>query len=412
MKNKNTKIEDNFSSHLIHVVGAGQLCAWGSLYYSFPQFATEMQNELGWGKSAIYSGASLGMVISAICSYPVGAAIDRGQGRWVISIASLLIGLTLVFWANVTNLNSFYLVSIFMGAFQAGVLYEAAFAFVSNVVTSNKIRSSITVITLWGGFASTVFLPSEQFLIDQIGWRSTLYFFSGINIFWAIVYFFALRNYQNISIDTKFQDSISRKIQINKAVLLAIKNRVFWFLLIALTLHSIIFTVFIFHAYPILLEKGLSSVDSVKVLMVLGPIQVLARALIDKFANHVPIRWIGSIFAIIFPMVFAAIVLVNSSNLYWFMFLVACYGLSNGVFTIVRGLVVPEMLSRNAYGSINGLLTAPTLIARAIGPGLAASIWMINESYDDVLLLVIVLSSIFVIAFWMAARLSVQSVSH
>jgi hypothetical protein len=37
----------------------------------------------------------------------------------------------------------------------------------------------------------------------------------------------------------------------------------------------------------------------------------------------------------------------------------AFYGGANGIITIVRGLMVPEMISRDAYGAINGALLAP-----------------------------------------------------
>ena len=67
---------------------------------------------------------------------------------------------------------------------------------------------------------------------------------------------------------------------------------------------------------------------------------------------------------------------------------------------------MPEMVSRQAYGAINGLITIPMMIARAVGPGVAASLWMLHQSYQDVLMLVILVSLTFAIAFWSAAWIS------
>src|SRR3546814_17550506 len=63
----------------------------------------------------------------------------------------------------------------------------------------------------------------------------------------------------------------------------------------------------------------------------------------------------------------------------------ACYGAANGMLTIVRGLAVPEMVSREAYGAINGALVAPMNVMQAIAPLLAAWIWSATGGDDAVL---------------------------
>ncbi len=44
------------------------------------------------------------------------------------------------------------------------------------------------------------------------------------------------------------------------------------------------------------------------------------------------------------------------------------YGASNGVLTIVRGIVPAELFGRTAFGSTLGSLAAPSLVARAVAP--------------------------------------------
>ena len=75
------------------------------------------------------------------------------------------------------------------------------------------------------------------------------------------------------------------------------------------------------------------------------------------------------------PPVFPAVALI-----------VATYGAANGIMTIVRGLVVPEMLTRDAYGAINGALTVPTIVAKAAAPFGAALLWAASGSYVSVLI--------------------------
>ena len=76
--------------------------------------------------------------------------------------------------------------------------------------------------------------------------------------------------------------------------------------------------------------------------------------------------------------------------------------------TIVRGLVVPEMLTRDAYGAINGALALPTMLAKAFAPLGAAMLWAASGSYVSVLIALVAGSVLLVVAFWLAAILAAR----
>jgi hypothetical protein len=76
--------------------------------------------------------------------------------------------------------------------------------------------------------------------------------------------------------------------------------------------------------------------------------------------------------------------------------------------TIVRGLVVPEMLTRDAYGAISGALALPMMVAKACAPFGAAMVWAASGSYVSVLLALVAGSVLLVVAFWLAAILAVR----
>jgi hypothetical protein len=69
-------------------LGIGQICSWGSLYYSFPLIAEAMRNDLGWSKPDLYGAATIGLLLSGLAAYPIGSAIDRGHGRTIMAGAS------------------------------------------------------------------------------------------------------------------------------------------------------------------------------------------------------------------------------------------------------------------------------------------------------------------------------------
>ena len=391
---------------MANILGAGQVCSWGSLYYSFPLLAQAMGAELHWSKSEIFLGATISMLVTAVFTYPVGLAIDRGYGRWMMSGASLLAALMLWWWSSVSYLLSFYLLSAVIGALQAGCLYEPAFAVMARRVGAANSRARITTITLWGGFASTAFIPLEQYLLDTVGWRQSLLVLALINLCWAAIYFLCIQPKYDLEHTNVAQTREDNKARDHAVVKAALKNSIFWLLLLALTLYSIMFSVFIFHAYPILQEKGLSTADVVNALIVLGPAQVLGRILIAYFAPRAPMRLLGSVVACVFPFVFGILASIELPAFWFVALLIGGYGLANGIFTIVRSLVVPEMLSRHAYGALNGLLTIPTMVARAVGPVAAAGLWMLGESYQIVLMAVCGTAILFALAFWAASWVS------
>jgi|SRR5690625_402353 len=405
---KSLEAEDS-ARLLITALGIGQICAWGSLYYSFPLIAEAMMAELGWSKTDVYGAATIGLVLAGFLAYPVGVAVDRGYGRVVMGGSSLMAGVFLALWSQVDSLLGFYLLIAGIGALQAAALYEPAFAVIARRVGSNKARAGITAITLWGGFASTVFIPLVQFLLDNWGWRDALLVLAFVNGAVCAVAYFGFIRPEKDAIHRSQPDHENRDTSDKKAVRTAVHTLTFWLLMLALTAYAGAFTAFTFHMYPLLLEGGLSTRNVVWAIATIGPAQVTGRILISLLGSAMSVRRIGIIVVAVFPLVFTVLALRPSSV--WVVIAVCVvYGAGNGIFTIVRGLVVPEMLSRRAYGAINGLLTFPSTLARAFAPVAAAWLWSSTMSYDWVVWTIAACAALLTLSFWLAAWSS-QSVS-
>lgn len=390
---------------LAAILGIGQICSWGTLYYSFPLIVLGMEQELGWSKADLYAGATIGLLMTAVCSYPVGVGIDRGWGKWIMAGASVTAMAVLGWWSVTDSLLSFYVICALSGAIQAATLYEPAFAVLARRVGPRNARAGITNITLWGGFASTVFIPVTGTLIAHFDWRTALLILGMVNVAYGIIYLLAIRPDRDVehAHDAGLRkDHIARDRQIVRDNL---KSRLFWILLVALTVYAGTFSAFTFHMYPMLQEKGLSEADVVMAIAVIGPAQVLGRILVTLFAREMPLRLVGAGLVSVFPVTFA-LMLPSSTGFWLIAVLFGVYGLVNGIFTIVRSFMVPEILSPHAYGALNGIITVSATMARAIMPLVAAWIWEANQSYQPVILTIVVLSLVLLCTFWLAAWLS------
>ena len=386
----------------IAALGIGQICSWGALYYAFPLIAEQIEGETGWSRTSLYGAATAGLLIAAAASFPLGRAIDRGHGRFIMTGGSVLAGLVMLAWSQVSDLVGLYVIVGLLGVLQAATLYEAAFAVAARRFGAAGARDAIVAVTLWAGFASTVFIPLIQLMIDLWGWRGAVAALGVINlVVCAGLYGWAIRPERDM-----IQRELAGPQETKSAsgVRQAMASPVFWSLTLAYTAHAAVFTAFTFHLYPLLLERGFETAAIIAAMAVIGPGQVGGRIAMTIFAGNAPMRVVGSwvvagfalslALLVWLPPSFAAIVAV-----------VALYSVTNGILTIVRGASIPEMVSRQDYGAISGVMNTPATVARALAPLGAAALWSVNSTYDPVLVAMLAGAIMLAAGFWVAAGL-------
>lgn len=385
----------------IAALGVGQIISWGTLYFVFPLLVVPMGAELGYSRPQLYGLATLALIVSGLAAYPVGAAIDRGLGRRVMTAGAMLAGLLLLVWSRLHSLAGLYLVFAGIGLAQAMTLYEPVFAVIVRRFGSDA-RRGITAVTLWGGFASTIAVPVAQVLIDAIGWRDTLALLGLCNLLCAVLYLRAIDPTRDVLPSATAGSTATTE---GAGVLRPLLRRpTFWALLVAFTVFYGAVSALLLHLYPLLVERGLEPAMAVMLIAAIGPSQVAARVLIMWLAGSRSIRFLGMATASAFPVAFLLLALPANPILLWLFAIV--FGAANGVMTIVRGLVVPEMLTREAYGAVNGVLAAPSAVARALAPVLAAALWAIAGSYQIFVVVLLLASLVLVGAFGLAVATS------
>ncbi|MCJ8332648.1 MAG: MFS transporter [Epibacterium sp.] len=153
-------------------LGISQIMGYGVLYYAYAILLPEMAEPLGLSLSGIFGVLSLALFIGGFLSPVAGILTDRFGGRFVMTGGALCAGLATITLSLVEGRIGLFISILFIEAAAMFVLYPVAFASVARLDLSVSPQRSITVITLFGGVASTIFWPVTLALHDALDWRS------------------------------------------------------------------------------------------------------------------------------------------------------------------------------------------------------------------------------------------------
>ncbi|MDQ3188718.1 MAG: MFS transporter [Pseudomonadota bacterium] len=381
----------------VAALGITQITAWGSIYYVFALLMEQLQADLHASKTVIVGAFSVALLVAGLLAPFVGSLIDRYGGRALMTTGSIVGGLALIALGHVTTIAELYVVWVVLGAAMAATLYEPAFAVLTRLFAMGY-RRAITVLTLFGGFASTVFWPLTQLLIDHYGWRDSVAILGLLNlVVCAPLHAWMLPGTKRVA---TAPDAEREAGSTSTNLRQALAERSFYLLCAAFTANALVFSAMAVHMLPMLIDKGLSAFQAAAVGAMVGPMQVLGR-LVEMF--------IGSRFKASLVAVMAMTMLPLSLVLFYFLGPVPAafvafaflYGAGNGVMTIVRGTVPAEFYGLDHYGAVNGAMAMPVLLAKASGPLIAAAIWVAAGSYSTVALVLAAIAATSVASFIM-----------
>ena len=321
--------------------------------------AAPIRNELGIGNVAVFGGFTAGLFVSGFAAPTVGRLIDARGGRAVLAGGSACGAAALAVLALAQGIVSLLAGFALAGLAMAGCLYDPAFATLHRI-SGSAYRKAVTVLTLFGGFASTVFWPLSQLLLDTSGWRTAFGIFAALNLLVCLPVHLLMLPRGRLA--HTHPDSIPREAGEPLR-----RPEVFAWLATALALGAFLASAFSAHVIGLLTSTGLSARDAVLASSLVGAMQVAGRVVEFAFSRHLRALTVGTL---AFALLALAAVLLTQVHGVWIAALAfaALYGWSNGVMTIVRGTVPPELLGHSGFGALLGRLAQPQFIARAIAP--------------------------------------------
>src|SRR6188472_3594777 len=176
----------------VPVLGVTQILAWGAIFYTPVLILPLIAADRGFTLTFAMGGFSAGLLTAGFVAPTVGGLIDRYGGHCVMPFGSLAGAAGLVAMTYASHPAAYIAVWMLLGAAMAASLYDPAFATLGRIFGA-RARQPITVLTLAGGFASTVSWPTTYGLLKPLGWQGTYLVYAALLAgIAAPLHFFAL----------------------------------------------------------------------------------------------------------------------------------------------------------------------------------------------------------------------------
>jgi hypothetical protein len=380
----------------VHRLGVSQILAYGLLFYSFASIKDELALSVGVSDSAIITALSIALFIEALLAPFVGQLVDRLSALTVLRAGLVIGGLG---YASLTLIPAIEWVWFCIGVITVGHAlgtYTVAFA-VPVQFDEGTARRKISIITFYGGIASSLVWIVQGTLLPIIGLEQTTYLGGALLILMGgfVLQMKTAERPKKTEILEPFRWSLLTGDEKKALVLLASSGAVDYINFTGLTLLFITwFTYQDFGAYAVLLAA------------IYGPFQVLGRVFEMRYAGHFDAR-VNCLVAILFVAVSQVFIL--SDSIIIVAIGMAIFGMANGIITVTFGYV-PNLYFRAAvFGRAKGWIATPKAIGSAIGPAFVLMLFQILEA--QVFYVTIVLSLLAALLFAGLLRIAIRSES-
>ena len=344
---------------LITGLGIAQIISWGTLFYAVGVLGKAMRADLGISELYLFSAFTAGLFVSGIVAPFMGRLIDRRGGRFVLSLGSVLAAVSTATLALAPTAEVMVAGWLVAGAAMAACLYDPAFATLSQH-TGARYRKAVTALTLFGGFASTVFWPLSHILLEAWGWRMTFGIYAAMHVFLCLpIHQLFVPRHSHIT-----ATEIAAKAGETSPGLS--DSRLVW-LAASFAIATFIFGVIAVHLISLLTTAGLTAAQAVTISMLVGPMQVAGRVIEFGLSGRVRAVTVGLVAFALMMLALVALISVEGFGIAAIVFVIA-YGCGNGVLTIVKGAAPVELFGTKGLGALLGYLSRAGFLAKAIAP--------------------------------------------
>jgi predicted MFS family arabinose efflux permease len=336
-------------------LATSQLVSWGVLFYGFAVSSSAIRDDTGWSDGLVSGAFALGLLIAGLGAPPVARALARHDPRLVLTAGSLVGMLGMVGFAAAPNPAALYLAWAAIGIAMAATLYEPAMAVLVALDPARRYRT-LTVVTVAGGLASTVFAPVGAWLVDSLGWRHALAVLGiGGGIVTAVLHAFVL--------PAAHAHAADRQVVHQPAPLF---DRALRRLRDAVILEQAAMIATTAYLIALLVEQGVALGVASAALAVMGLGKVAGRLLLLGPIGRQSLTLLATIATVI---QLAGLSLPLGTTATWILLpTMLTVGAASGATTVLRPLLVVDLVGAAPFAATNARVQRASTFARAAAP--------------------------------------------
>lgn len=162
------------------------ISVYGSWYYGFGVLLDPIIADTGWSEASLAATFGATSLVAGVGSMFGGWLLDRHGSRPTFILASVLATAAFSVATSTSSLTMFAVgAAVGGGAFGALGFYHVTQTAAVRVSPTAATRA-IAVLTIWGAFASAIYIPLTAWLVESIGWRATLRITIATAIGWLV----------------------------------------------------------------------------------------------------------------------------------------------------------------------------------------------------------------------------------
>ena len=372
----------NFVSSMI----TGGISAYGLSLFLIP-----MAHDLGVSRGAI-SSVTLFRLLPVVVVPFLGVLADKKHGpRVLMTVGSLIAGLSLVSLAGVQSLWHFYV--------GYGVVFGLAMMTFGGQLVGPAVLSkwfirkrgrAIAIGTMGISAGGLVIAPFAGWIISAFGWR-VAWAALGVGLILLVTPASALfmrRRPEDIGLLPDGNVAVpvggSSKLEWVDTehpwtVRAAAKTSAFWLLMAVQILGMGALIPVLIHQVAYVTDKGFSIGTATTVATALAFFSIIAKLPWGYLSERLSMRWVVALCLI--PTGFALLLLIGAQTLWQLYFYAAVYGLTMGGWPTLSNLVWASYFGRQHAGAIRGVVTPVGSVVSAASPVLAGVMWDRLGSY-------------------------------
>jgi MFS family permease len=347
-------------------------------------FQEPITNEFGWSRATFTLPMALGTFAGGIAAVFMGPIMDRYGGRWVMTIAVILMGALFVAMGTMHSLWQYFLLQFFGRTLVASTFFMIVGVIIPKWFITKRGRA-IGIASLGQRLGHAAYPVMIGWVMVISGWRAASITL-GISV-WVIALvpsaFFLKRKPEDIGQypDGRIPDLRSSAApgsaprpaeEVSFTRKQALRTPAFYFLIGALATQSFVATGINFHWYSYFTGNGVSTgatVASLAIAPLMGmPATIVTGFIVEKVAPQ---------------FVLAAAYLLTASSIVVLLFVHSTpmailfgimYGTAAGIQITNNQVIWADFFGRHSIGAIRGLISPIQMFTNALGP-FAAALW-------------------------------------